>query len=193
MTSFFTYLYKDPKTDTWRYVGQGKNKRPFEHFSKRSDTQLSRMLKKGIKEGFNPQPILISAVSSDDAKEMEILLITMLGREDLGLGTLFNKTDGGDGCIGRVPLQSELDNRSKTLRSKSKEEWQDITSRSSIGRKIHYDDPEWVAKHSERVRMQMSRRCTIDGVTIFESRKDLIEILGQSRATGSRSPNFRYV
>lgn len=56
-------------------------------------------------------------------------------------------------------------------------------------------------KHSEEAKANMrkpkdmsknKRRCTIDGITVFESVKDLVNTLGSGKS-GSRSPNFRYV
>ncbi|MDN4590828.1 hypothetical protein DBA29_20315 [Xenophilus aerolatus] len=36
------------------------------------------------------------------------------------------------------------------------------------------------------------RKCTIDGVTIYRSQRQMIKELGQGR-TGTRHPNFRYI
>jgi hypothetical protein len=53
-------------------------------------------------------------------KEKEIEFISLHGRIDLGLGTLCNKTNGGDGCVGLVhsdeaKLKMSLPNRGKII------------------------------------------------------------------------------
>lgn len=101
--AFCTYVYKDPKTNVLRYVGEGGAARPHQHLrpgKKSSNPRLSAMLQKRLKEGFCPTPIIIPAPSKSHAVEMEILLIEMIGRDDLGTGTLFNHTNGGDGING---------------------------------------------------------------------------------------------
>lgn len=51
-----------------------------------------------------------------DACELETLLISEFGRKDLGLGSLVNLTDGGDGNVGMC--QEQKDKISKSLRGK---------------------------------------------------------------------------
>lgn len=53
-------------------------------------------------------------------KEKEIEFISLHGRSDLGLGTLCNKTNGGDGCVGLIhsdeaKLKMSLPNIGKTI------------------------------------------------------------------------------
>lgn len=125
---YFTYLYKDPKSGIYRYVGQGKGKRAFVHKSSKRNTQISSLLKKRIREGYEVQPFLISAESEQDAKEMECLLIEMIGREDLGLGPLFNHTNGGDGTSG---YKHTCESRA-IISSTSKKCWQDESYRKKV-------------------------------------------------------------
>lgn len=56
-------------------------------------------------------------------------------------------------------------------------------------------------KHSEQAKANMrkpkdmsknKRRCTVDGVNIFDSVKDMVSVLGSGK-NSRRSPNFRYV
>ncbi|WP_407308422.1 hypothetical protein [Acinetobacter sp.] len=121
-----------------------------------------------------------------------MLLIAMIGREDLGKGTLFNKTDGGEGTAGRVVKPEEVEKRLATFAKKSTEEWADINSRIQQARSKTTSNPAWQKFHAQQVAEAKSQRCTVDGITIYERRKKLIEALGQSK-TGSRSPKFRYV
>lgn len=112
-SKFCVYLYADPKSGVWRYVGEGSLTRPFDHFKRTKNHRFSNMLQKRVAEGYLPKPLIIDAVSKDDAQEMEELLIGLLGREDLGLGTLFNLTNGGDGGKGRKQPLSERKMRSE--------------------------------------------------------------------------------
>lgn len=112
-SKFCVYLYADPKNGVWRYVGEGSLTRPFDHFKRTKNHKLSNMLKKRVVEGYLPKPLIIEASSKDDAQEMEELLIGLMGREDLGLGTLFNLTNGGDGGKGRRQTLAEREMRSK--------------------------------------------------------------------------------
>ena len=104
--TFCTYLFKDPKTLEWRYVGQGHISRPKKHVRRSSNPRLHNLLQKRLLEGFQPQPVIIRADTKEDAIEMEMLLIAMIGRADLGTGSLFNLTDGGDGC--RNPVKGRI-------------------------------------------------------------------------------------
>jgi acetolactate synthase regulatory subunit len=190
---FCTYVYRDPKTGVCRYVGKGNVLRPLRHFHPNSDTQLSRLLRKRRTEGFDPKPIVLEASSDADACEMEILLIAMIGREDLGTGPLFNKTAGGDGGAGRVVKPQELARRAVTMQQKSAAEKAAITARIQQTRSATISDPIWQASFSQAVALGKSRPCTVDGITIYPSRLELIKALGQGKNGGSRSPTFRYI
>jgi len=64
-------------------------------------TRISNKLRKIYAEtGEWVLPLIIECQSDDDAKLKEIELIALYGREDLGIGTLWNLTDGGDGTVG---------------------------------------------------------------------------------------------
>ena len=48
-------------------------------------------------------------VSEIEAFEMEVALISLLGRKDLGTGTLRNRTNGGDGASGYRHTEEEIE------------------------------------------------------------------------------------
>ena len=75
------------------------------------------MLKKRKREGFSTGPAVIPASSKEDAQEMEMLLITMIGRSNVGTGPLFNKTDGGSGATGCIHPPETEENRQKKRES----------------------------------------------------------------------------
>jgi len=78
--------------------------------------------------------ILFEDVSFDFAKEKEIELIKFYGRKDLGLGTLVNLTDGGDG--GNTSEESKLKISKFLTGKKRSKEFGEKVSRSLTGRKL---------------------------------------------------------
>jgi hypothetical protein len=99
---YYTYIWVDTKTKIPVYVGKGlqNRNRAFDHLKCKS--RLGNLLRKRQKEGFEVLPIILLADTEEDAFEMEELLIALIGRSDLGLGTLFNLTNGGDGLSGHL-------------------------------------------------------------------------------------------
>lgn len=58
-------------------------------------------------------------------KEKEVEFISLYGRNDLGLGTLCNKTNGGDGCLGLIhtdeaKLKMSIPNKGKIISEEQK-------------------------------------------------------------------------
>ena len=69
--------------------------------------------------------IIFEHDSYDFIKEKEIEFIELYGRSDMGLGTLCNKTNGGDGCLGLVhtdeaKLKMSIPNRGKIISEEQK-------------------------------------------------------------------------
>lgn len=91
---YYTYLWKDPKTNVPIYVGKGQQKRAWDHL--RAHSKLGCTLRKRIREGFNLQPIIHYEADEQQAYFMEKVWIMLHGRADLGEGTLFNKSEGGN-------------------------------------------------------------------------------------------------
>jgi len=87
---FYTYAYlREDRTPY--YVGKGKGNRIYSsQRGIKAPEDISRIifLKKGLTEA--------------EAFKHEIYMIHVLGRKDLGTGILRNRTDGGDGCSGRI-------------------------------------------------------------------------------------------
>lgn len=90
-------VYRHRRLDTNKifYVGISNNINRAFDFNKRNKHWLNI---------FNITQISVEIIYNDidfeDAKEVEIFLISEYGRRDLGLGTLVNMTDGGDGSLG---------------------------------------------------------------------------------------------
>lgn len=94
------YVYIYFFNDIPRYVGKGVGDRWKVHRRDRK-TQLSNKLRKvRTATGEWVIPLIIECQSDDEAKLKEIELIALYGREDLGTGSLWNLTDGGEGTRG---------------------------------------------------------------------------------------------
>ena len=93
------YVYQHIRLDRNEvfYVGIGSDSRNQRAFNKLNRTKFwkSVLAKTEIKV-----EILKENISWDDACKLEKQLIKKYGRKDLGLGTLVNLTDGGDGANG---------------------------------------------------------------------------------------------
>jgi NUMOD3 motif len=97
---YYTYAYLR-EDGTPYYVGKGKGRRAF--------------LKHG---SFYPPPkkrilFLKRNLTEKQAFIHEVYMISVFGRKDLGTGILHNKTDGGDGCSGKIMTEKDIENRRK--------------------------------------------------------------------------------
>jgi NUMOD3 motif len=121
VNQFYTYLYRDPKDDTPIYVGKGTGKRAWAH--QRTKSHIGNVIRKRKREGYTVEPIINYEVDEATAHHMEMFWIDFYGRADLGKGTLFNRTDGGEGlanpsegtrakisaaAFGRQPMSNEV-------------------------------------------------------------------------------------
>lgn len=112
--TFYTYLYKDPKDGREIYVGKGVGYRAWNHFC--TPSHLGNLLRKRRKAGYQCDPIISYELDEETAFEMEKFWINFFGRADLGKGTLFNRTDGGDGPSGTVQSEETRAKRSASLK-----------------------------------------------------------------------------
>lgn len=112
-----TYVYQHVKLDTNEifYIGIGKSKnlrRAYEKY-KRSVFWKNITNKHDYKV-----EILYENLNWNEACNIEINLIKQYGRRDLGLGTLVNLTDGGDGSVGVIVSEETKLKLSKSLKGK---------------------------------------------------------------------------
>jgi len=179
--SYCTYIYSDPKTSVPVYVGMGASTRPRSHLNKSHNVRLHRLIQKRKGEGFDVTPKIIPAPSAQEAREMEMLLIVMIGRVDLKTGTLFNKTEGGDGTWCHTLEARAL------ISEKQRAKYADPAVRLAAS-KIRR---AYIAAHGYTGGRTPQAR-TVDGITIYPSRKTLISALGQGKS-GLRHPNFKWI
>lgn len=76
------------------YIGIGENESRAHH-----KTNRTRIWKNIAAKGYEIE-ILFEDLTWEQAKEKEKEFIALYGRRDLGLGTLVNLTDGGEGTVG---------------------------------------------------------------------------------------------
>jgi hypothetical protein len=130
---FYVYVYRDPrptKDNQPVYVGKGTGDRDISHWAKGSHNKpfqdfISHLKQRGL------VAVCQRVFETEDeqeafAKERE--LVVLYGRRDLGTGTLFNRTDGGEGAAGAVRTEEE---KAATGRF-SKEHWQDPEYRAKV-------------------------------------------------------------
>jgi hypothetical protein len=116
MLGYYVYVYYHQNIPF--YVGMGRGERYLDHIkyaqraiaSNAVRNKLSHKLNKIIKiilSGNEPEILFeYQNISRETAKQLEMDLIKKYGRADLGLGTLCNLTDGGDGVSGRTTMVS---------------------------------------------------------------------------------------
>lgn len=111
--NYCIYRHIKPCGETF-YIGIGNKRRPY----KKSDR--NKYWHNVVnKYGYEIQ-VLKSDLSWEDAKELEIVLISYYGRKDLKTGCLVNMTEGGNGTLGftRVLPQEQKNKISLSLSKK---------------------------------------------------------------------------
>lgn len=147
MNIYFVYTYRHPITDIPFYVGYGKNKRHLEHLHEalRKPVPVAgehklNTIRKIIRNGLAPViQIIDQNLSKEQACELEIFLIDLIGRSDQNKGPLTNMTRGGDGNVDWSPA----------LRKKMSDMHSGIISAKDriTGEKVRVrnDDPRWLS------------------------------------------------
>ena len=83
--------------------------------------------------------IIYNNLENQEAKELEIFLIKLYGRRDLGLGNLTNLTNGGDGALGKITSSDVKLKISKSLLGKNKGINNPMYGKNPYENKIHYN------------------------------------------------------
>lgn len=119
---FYTYILWriDKEIPEPFYVGKGHNGRILQHFcpTDRSGGIVKKRVIKKVRDHIGEDGFLFSvtfADSEESAHRMEMELIEILGRIDLGQGPLANLTNGGEGEAGRVGLRGADNPRARAI------------------------------------------------------------------------------
>jgi hypothetical protein len=103
---FYVYVIHDPRPSKDNhpiYVGKGKGNRVYTHVKNSHNRHLNNTLNLCLKIGLKAVTKIFHVENEDVAFLLEKTLITQYGRYDLGTGTLYNLTDGGEGASGVGP------------------------------------------------------------------------------------------
>jgi hypothetical protein len=113
MNNVCVYFHINPAKQEIFYVGIGIKDRPYHNYHRNS------YWKKYTQKHDYQVIVIHENLTWEEACKLEINYIAQIGREDKGLGTLVNLTDGGDGSLGRkspikgTKLSGETKNRMK--------------------------------------------------------------------------------
>lgn len=155
MNNYYVYFHINPLKNEIFYVGKGKGKRAFEKGSRRGD-YWNRVVKK---YGYIID-IVEDNLTEQEAFEREMFYIKKIGRKDLGLGTLINMTDGGEGTSGckkdnegdKNPMynRNHSDKTKRLIGDKAKKRLSDKTSHPMYGKRFNDESKDLKSKSMKK-------------------------------------------
>ena len=151
------YFHINNSTGEVFYVGIGNVKRPYQ---KRRTKFWNNIVSK---HGYD---IIIeeTGLSKEEACELEIYWIKRIGRRDLGLGTLVNQTDGGDGFNNilfseetRLKMSLAQIGRKRNVTDKHRAN----LSKSLLGKKLSQEHKDSISNgHKNKPSGKLGYKCT---------------------------------
>jgi len=189
------YVYRHIRLDNNEvfYVGICSNDKKNRAYSKLGRNSLWKKIvsKCGYRVEF-----VIENITFDEAKQIEIDLIKEYGRKDLGLGSLSNMTNGGDGTTGWVASKEFREAVSKRVKGEKNymygkthsDEVKSKLSQINKGRKLPQSQIENIRNsligrtHSEETKKKIGDKHK--GKTISEENKQKL----RDRMTGKSNP-----
>jgi hypothetical protein len=156
---FYVYLICDPrpgKNNVERYVGKGQRTRAKQHLNVNDarchNRQLRGMIAQSRKLDLAIKSEIIARFNVEaDAFAFEIALIKKYGRRNIGTGSLYNLTDGGEGMSGWVPPQAHVE------RMRQRNTDPDFAKKRLDALRETQADPEFIKAHTERGRNNMTK------------------------------------
>ena len=121
------YIHRKKTTGEVFYVGIGNTNRPY------NKDKRTKFWKRIANKYGRDVELIRTGLSWEDACNIEKDLIQLIGRRDLGLGTLVNMTDGGEGAVGAIVSEDVKVKMSKS----SKSNW---ANGDNLGRSIEVVD-----------------------------------------------------
>jgi len=148
--AFYTYVYIDPRNGVPFYVGKGTKHRWKAHLTRATNNYVKGAIRHIREAGFEPTvKFLVTDVDEEFALLVEQEAIAKYGRRDLGTGTLFNMTDGGDGITGYVKTDAWKSKVSAKLKGRTVT-WSDKISAGLKGKPWTEAQHEARRKSNER-------------------------------------------
>lgn len=145
--SFYVYTWARPDTGDVFYVGKGRLNRDIDRW--RRSKHFLNVVAKLERNGHTPIIARIADnLTEEEAFALERKEIERIGRRDLGLGPLINKTNGGDGSSGYKPSLEAREKLSASLRKLFEDDPAQRQKRSDANRR-RYEDPSERIKASE--------------------------------------------
>jgi hypothetical protein len=130
MNNYYIYFHINPLKNEVFYVGKGKDKRAWSY------TGRSLYWTNIVKKYSYIVDIVEENLTEQEAFDREIFYINKIGRKDLGLGSLINMTDGGDGPSGAIRSQETIEKTKQSRKGyKTSDETKKKMSKSQTGRK----------------------------------------------------------
>lgn len=153
--SYYVYRYVDDISGTVLYIGKGKGDRYKHHLQTVESKKRTRFLNKLRQLNNLGTPatveLLVENLTEEQAFAKEIEFIKIYGRKSTDSGTLYNMTDGGEGCS----LTGEsLVNRNKAIAKANMGRFQSDATKLKISKqkkKFYVNNPEAKAVVSERL------------------------------------------
>lgn len=100
--------------------------------------------------------ILFNDLTNEESKEIEKYLIKFYGRRNLGLGSLVNLTDGGDGAVGCVRSKESNLKTSLSMKGKNAGENNPMFGKNPYKNKIHYKNVKIINIETNEIFLNMS-------------------------------------
>ena len=203
---FYTYAYlrsKDSETakaGTPYYVGKGHGKRAYDS---------SHNVK--VPDDKNRIIFLKQNLTEEEAFNHERYMIALLGRKDLGLGILLNRSDGGEGHTNPSPefRKKMRENVLNRLKGENKDYYKEVLSKNGknnyakgIGiaseeskqklKDLWENDPEWSARQKE-TRRQTAKKSYAKGIGIGAYTKEEMSAKQKALFEGEKGEYYRQI
>jgi len=170
---FYVYVYRDPRPTKNKqpvYIGKGTGDRDLSHWSRGSHNKPLQDFLSHLKA--NNLKAIIERVfetkNEEEAFAKEMQLIELYGRRDLKTGSLFNRTDGGEGASGSIRTEQEKElNRVDSL-----DKWQRPEYRAKViaGQIKAQNTPEALETKSKNSKAMWAQQGDILAVSIKKAR-----------------------
>lgn len=158
-----SYVYRHFRLDddSVFYIGFSEGNLKNYHRAKTKYGRNIHWTRVANKYGFRYE-IVAENLSTEDAKELEVFLISLYGRQDIGLGRLVNMADGGEGNLGYIPSEKVKKEQSERMKGKGnpfygKSHTQETIDKILTNRKTYRGEEHfnWGKVYSEEERAKM--------------------------------------